>query len=76
MREYADHPEVVEGFVLPVLPVLVGEVEPGRVRNTFEQPAAAWVEHLCAADFTDVAAEPLRDHRWAPAVLVTAAGSA
>ncbi len=69
VREYAGHPEVIAGFLMPVL---VGQVEPGRVRHTFEGPATGWVAGLHAAGFRDVAVAPLHDYWWAPAVLVTA----
>jgi len=69
VHEYRDHPEVVDGFLMPVL---VGQVEPGRARHTFEQPAAAWEDDLRAAGFTDVTTVPLHPYWWAPAVLITA----
>ena len=69
MREYADHPEVVAGFLMPVL---AGQVDPGRERHTYEQPASQWVEQLRDAGFADVAERPLLDYWWAPAVLITA----
>ncbi|MGE4029625.1 MAG: methyltransferase domain-containing protein [Thermoleophilia bacterium] len=66
---YRRHPEVVDGFLMPVL---VGQVEPGRVRHTFEGPVAAWRDDLAGAGFGGVTAEPLHDHWWAPAVLLVA----
>ncbi len=68
VAEYPDHPEVVAGFLMPVL---VGQVEPGRPRLTWEAPAAWWAEALRDAGFAGVAVEPLVDYWWAPAVLVT-----
>ena len=68
IAEYPDHPEVVAGFLMPVL---VGQVEPGRPRLTWEAPAAWWAEALRDAGFAGVAVEPLLDYWWAPAVLVT-----
>ena len=69
VREYADHPEVVAGFLMPVL---AGQVDPGRERHTYEQPASQWVEQLRDAGFADVAERPLLAYWWAPAVLITA----
>jgi hypothetical protein len=71
--EYRDHPEVVDGFLMPVL---VGQVEPGRARHTFEQPAAAWEDDLRTAGFTAVTTVPLHAYWWAPAVLITAEAAA
>ena len=68
IAEYPDHPEVVAGFLMPVL---AGQVEPGRPRLTWEAPAAWWAEALRDAGFAGVAVEPLLDYWWAPAVLVT-----
>lgn len=58
-----------QGFLMPVL---VGQVQPGRVRNTWEQPATAWADQLDAAGWTDTVVEPLADYWWAPAVAITA----
>jgi hypothetical protein len=69
VAEYRDHPEVVAGFLMPVL---VGQVEPGRPRLTWEAPADEWVRALRDAGFAGLAVEPLLDYWWAPAVLVTA----
>jgi SAM-dependent methyltransferase len=68
IAEYPDHPEVVAGFLMPVL---VGQVEPGRPRLTWEAPAAWWADALRDAGFAGVAVAPLADYWWAPAVLVT-----
>jgi hypothetical protein len=68
IAEYTGHPEVVAGFLTPVL---VGQVEPGRPRLTWEAPASRWAEALRDAGFAGVAVEPLLDYWWAPAVLVT-----
>ena len=68
VREYADHPDVVAGFLMPVL---VGQLDPARPRYTFEQPIAAWAETLAAAGFT-VTTTPVFDYWWAPAVLLDA----
>jgi hypothetical protein len=53
------------------MPVLVGQVEPGRPRLTWEAPAAWWAQALRDAGFPAVEVEPLADYWWAPAVLVT-----
>lgn len=68
--EYASHPEVITGFLLPVL---VGQFAPDTVRHTFEQPASAWVQDLEAAGFTMITTRPVDAHWWAPAVLFDAA---
>jgi len=68
VAEYRDHPQVVAGFLMPVL---VGQVEPGRPRLTWEAPAARWARALRDAGLADVAVQPLADYWWAPAVLVT-----
>jgi hypothetical protein len=68
VREYADHPDVVAGFLMPVL---VGQLDPSRPRYTFEQPIAGWVDVLSAAGF-GVTTTPIFDYWWAPAVLLDA----
>lgn len=68
VREYAEHPDVVAGFLMPVL---VGQLDPSRPRYTFEQPIAAWADLLVAAGFA-VSTTPVVDYWWAPAVLVDA----
>lgn len=68
IAEYPDHPEVVAGFLMPVL---ADQVEPGRPRLTWESPAGRWAHDLREAGLEDVAVEPLADYWWAPAVLVT-----
>ncbi|QXC60795.1 class I SAM-dependent methyltransferase [Aquihabitans sp. G128] len=68
VREYVDHPEVVTGFLLPVL---VGQLDPSRPRYTFEQPTAAWAELVEAAGFT-VEVEPVSPYWWADATLLSA----
>lgn len=64
---------VAQGFLVPVL---VGQLAPGAVRSTWEQPAPRWVEQLAAAGFTDVVATPLHDYWSSPALLLTARGGA
>src|SRR4051812_14821358 len=41
IAEYPDPPEVVAGFLMPVL---VEQVQQGRPRLTWEAPAASWAE--------------------------------
>ncbi len=68
VAEYADDPEVIDGFLLPVL---VGQFDPSRTRHTFEQSADSWVAQLASAGFaTDV--RPISDYWWATAVLLEA----
>ncbi len=68
LAEYADDPEVVDGFLLPVL---VGQFDPARQRHTFEQSVATWTEQLTAAGFT-VEVRPVSDYWWATAQLFDA----
>lgn len=68
LAEYADAPDVVEGFLLPVL---VGQFDPARQRHTFEQSAASWVSQLTAAGFV-VESQPIADYWWATAHLLDA----
>ncbi|MEO1061371.1 MAG: class I SAM-dependent methyltransferase [Actinomycetota bacterium] len=63
LAEYADDPEVVDGFLLPVM---IGQFDPTRVRHTFEQPAAAWVAQLEAAGWS-VEVEEISPYWWATA---------
>jgi SAM-dependent methyltransferase len=71
LREYADAPDVIDGFLLPVL---VGQFDPARRRHTFEQSAAAWADQLDAAGFSAITTTPVADYWWAPAVLIRATG--
>ena len=68
VREYGDHPEVVSGFLMPVL---VGQLDPSRPRYTFEQPIAEWAAQLRHAGFSTTT-EPVHPYWWAEAALVTA----
>jgi hypothetical protein len=74
LSEYGhDRDLVAQGFLMPVL---TGQLLPGAVRSTWEQPASAWVEQLERAGFTDVATTPLFDYWSSPAFLLTASGGA
>lgn len=68
LAEYADAPDVVEGFLLPVL---VGQFDPARQRHTFEQSVASWTAQLTAAGFV-VESQPVADYWWATAHLLDA----
>lgn len=68
IAEYADHPEVIQGFLVPVL---IGQLEPGAPRYTFEQPIDRWVEELEVAGFS-VTRQPIMPYWWADAWLVVA----
>jgi SAM-dependent methyltransferase len=70
-RGIAEYPEgpVVPGFLMPVL---VGQVRPGGVRNTWEQPAAAWAAQLTRAGWHDVTVTALAPYWWATAIALTA----
>ncbi|MGM1060231.1 class I SAM-dependent methyltransferase [Saccharothrix sp. Mg75] len=74
LAEYGEDRDLVaQGFLMPVL---TGQLLPGAVRSTWEQPAARWVEQVARAGFTDVAVEPLHDYWSSPAFLLTARGTA
>ena len=72
LAEYeADRDLVAAGFLMPVL---TGQLAPGAVRATWEQPATAWAEQVERAGFTDVEVTRLADYWWSPAFLLTASG--
>ncbi|WP_380163965.1 methyltransferase [Jannaschia sp. R86511] len=72
LAEYSDDRDLVaQGFLMPVL---TGQLRPGAVRATFEQPATAWARQLQRAGWTDVTTRPLHDYWSSPAFLVTARG--
>jgi hypothetical protein len=72
LAEYAaDRDLVARGFLLPVL---VGQVEPGHPRSTWERPARDWAQVLRDAGYGSVAVEPVHDYWWAPAVAVSGIG--
>lgn len=74
LAEYDDDRELVaQGFLMPVL---VGQLAPGVLRNTFEQPAEAWAAQLRDCGYRDVVVEPLFDYWSSPAFLLTARGDA
>lgn len=60
---------VAQGFLMPML---LGLVSPGGVRNNWEQPAEDWAKQLAAAGFGEVEITPLADYWWSPAVLIRA----
>ena len=68
LAEYVDAPDVVSGFLLPVL---VGQFDPARTRHTFEQSTWSWVAQLEAAGFA-VDVRAVADYWWAPAKLFDA----
>jgi SAM-dependent methyltransferase len=71
VAEYEDEDRVVDGFLVPVL---VGQFDPGRPRHTWEQPIDTWVADLRASGFTEVDRRPVSDYWWAPAHLIEATG--
>ena len=74
LAEYdADRDLVAQGFLMPVL---TGQLRPGAVRATYEQPASRWVEQVRDAGFTDVTTRVLDDYWSSPAFLLTARGTA
>lgn len=74
LAEYTDDRDLVaQGFLMPVL---VGQLAPGAVRSTWEQPASAWRAQVAAAGFFDVVVRPVFDYWSSPAFLLTARGAA
>jgi len=74
LAEYgADRELVGQGFLMPVL---TGQLLPGAVRSTWEQPAATWAEQVSRAGFADVRLSALHDYWSSPAFLLTASGRA
>jgi len=74
LAEYdGDRDLVAAGFLMPVL---TGQLAPGAVRSTWEQPAECWAEQVERAGFTEVQLAPLADYWWSPAFLLTAHGRA
>ena len=73
LGEYGQQRELVaQGFLMPVL---TGQLRPGAVRATFEQPADAWVEQVRDAGYTDVVVTVVHDYWSSPAFLLTARGA-
>ncbi|GAA3853486.1 class I SAM-dependent methyltransferase [Saccharothrix violaceirubra] len=62
---------VAQGFLMPVL---TGQLLPGAVRATWEQPADSWARQVAKAGFADVTTTRLHDYWWSPAFLLTARG--
>jgi hypothetical protein len=74
LSEYEhDRDLIAQGFLMPVL---TGQLLPGALRSTWEQPASAWVEQLEQAGFTDVTTAPMFDYWSSPAFLLTGSGGA
>lgn len=74
LAEYDEQRELVaQGFLMPVL---TGQLRPGAVRATFEQPASAWAEQVREAGYTDVVVSLVHDYWSSPAFLLTARGAA
>jgi len=72
LAEYgADRALVAQGFLMPVL---TGQLLPGAIRSTWEQPAAAWAEQVSRAGFIEVRHSPLYGYWSSPAFLLTASG--
>lgn len=68
VAEYRDHPEVITGFLLPVL---VGQLDPDAPRHTYEQPIAQWTQLLEHAGFSTTT-RLLFEYWWADAILIDA----
>jgi SAM-dependent methyltransferase len=72
LAEYDDSRDLVaQGFLMPVL---TGQLAPGALRSTWEQPAAAWADQVRACGYRNVVVEPLYDYWSSPAFLLTADG--
>jgi hypothetical protein len=72
LAEYDDERDLVgAGFLVPVL---LGQLDPGAARSTWEQSADDWAAQVTAAGFSVVSMEPLADYWWSPAFVLTAAG--
>lgn len=69
IEEYRQHPEVVRGFLMPVL---LGQFDPAQQRHTYEQPIEAWVTELTNAGFADVGATFVSDYWWGQAYVLNA----
>ncbi len=69
VQEYGDYPDVISGFLMPVL---VGQLQPGRPRHTHEQPVSDWVAQCKRAGYLSVTTTPVFDYWWAPAVAIHA----
>jgi SAM-dependent methyltransferase len=72
IAEYEGDELVVQRFLMPVL---VGQFDPGQPRHTWEQPVDAWTSDLLDAGFHDVRQSRLHDYWWAPAHLIEASGA-
>ena len=59
---------MADGFLLPVL---LGQLDAERPRQTWEQPAARWCDQLRAAGWDDPVVEPVAPYWWAPAVAIS-----
>lgn len=70
LSEYrADEDHVVaDGFLLPVL---LGQLDRTRPRQTWEQPAADWCAQLREAGWGEPRVEPVASYWWAPAVAIS-----
>ena len=66
--EYAEVPEAISGFLMPVL---LGQFDPGATRHTFEQPVARWIDEVATAGF-DPTVEIIDAYWWGPAFCLEA----
>jgi hypothetical protein len=71
VREYPEHPEAVQQFLIPVL---LGLLDTDRPRHTYEQPVSQWHADLATAGFRRVITENLFDYWWGTATAITATG--
>jgi SAM-dependent methyltransferase len=69
IAEYQGHPQVIDGFLMPVL---VAQFDPTKVRHTYEQSTNAWVAELETAGFSDITTEMIFPYWWAPARIISA----
>lgn len=69
IAEYVAAPDVIAGFLMPVL---VGQFSPTAPRHTYEQPASRWKSELESCGWHVVRSELIDDYWWAPAIGIEA----
>ncbi len=69
VEEYRDRPDVISGFLMPVL---VGQFDPNRHRSTFETAIEAWMAQLEESGWKVTNEIRVADYWWAPAVCIEA----
>ncbi len=69
VAQYVAAPDVVSGFLMPVL---VGQFSPSAPRHTYEQPASRWRNELEECGWLVVTSTVIDDYWWAPAIGIEA----